>query len=109
MDLQQVILRNIRATLVGLLQMLGSQRPRQLHAAPFHLVESNIEASVLGAIGEDVLMVELLPKMRYRDLRALACASRSLHTLVAHYKDTFAQLTVTETDVEWATSHSLQG
>ena len=36
-DLQQVTLRNIRTTLVGLLQMLGWQRPRQLRAAPILL------------------------------------------------------------------------
>ena len=174
MDLHQVTLRNIRTTLVGLLHMLGRQRPPQLHAAPFYFVEAalaaigfdtrmvalfpkmrprdlcalacasrslhtlvtnyreavnatTIEASyeavaqltveetevewgnvtfhlfeaVLGAFGEDALIVALLPKMSYRDLRALACASRSLHTLVAAYKDTFAQLTVMETDVDW--------
>ena len=174
MDLHQVTLQNIRTTLVGLLHMLGRQRPPQLHAAPFYFVEAalaaigfdtrmvalfpkmrprdlcalacasrslhtlvtnyreavnatTIEASyeavaqltveetevewgnvtfhlfeaVLGAFGEDALIVALLPKMSYRDLRALACASRSLHTLVAAYKDTFAQLTVMETDVDW--------
>ena len=174
MDLHQVTLRNIRTTLVGLLHMLGRQRPPQLHAAPFYFVEAalaaigfdtrmvalfpkmrprdlcalacasrslhtlvtnyreavnatTIEASyeavaqltveetevewgnvtfhlfeaVLGAFGEDALIVALLPKMSYRDLRALACASRSLHTLVAAYKDTFAQLIVMETDVDW--------
>ena len=109
MDLHQVTLRNIRTTLVGLMHMLGRQRPPQLHAAPFHLVESNIKASVLGAIGEDVLMVELLPKIRYRDLRALACASRSLHTLVAHYKDTLPNSPSRKRMLSGATSHSMQG
>ena len=72
MDLHQVTLRNIRTTLVGLLHMLGRQRPPQLHAAPFYFVEA-----ALAAIGFDTRMVALFPKMRPRDLCALACASRS--------------------------------
>ena len=82
MDLHQVTLRNIRSQLVGLLQMLGWQRPHQLHTAPFYLVEAALEA-----IGFDALMVAFFPKMRTRDIRALACASRSLHTLVTDYRE----------------------
>ena len=47
MDLHQVTWRNIRTTLVGLLQMLGWQRPRQLHAAPFYFVEARWQPSDL--------------------------------------------------------------